>query len=446
MCKDSSITLSKEYVHFESAINSEYMLKRLSEVLPGFFGKSIELKRLVVPRVFVRKDGGIAIQYLAEVYETADKRKRKLYLYGIIFNEDVRRPAWADPANEKIICLNDLQMVMPVFPYDPELSYLSDFYDPGEESPVISYINSLPLFNGGRCKILNCEILSYRFERRCVLKYDLECQDGIERKRLNLIAKLYRPQHVRKAAEKIKFLESNGFSAGGDNRLTVPSILTYDNNSGILFMEFIPATSLHSLINEESFVDGCRAAGQILKKLHELEPGDHDIYTFNDEIEKLKESADLIRKIYPDIYYPVNEALILLRQAKMESLGNCFPACTHRDFYDKQIMYSASRISLLDCDNLAPADPALDYGNFMAHMELRQMQYPKNTDLIINGSRNFKIGYNNSDRDFEIRAKWWQAAALIRLALIYILRPQWQHLSPALLEKTKNILFACRRP
>jgi len=82
----------------------------------------------------------------------------------------------------------------------------------------------------------------------------------------------------------------------------------------------------------------------------------------------------------------------------------------------------------------------------MAHIELRKLQYPRDVDSLNNGSDFFKNGYSIHDIDFEIRVKWWQAAALIRLALVYLLRPQWRHLPLALLEKTHNILEAYRRP
>ncbi len=61
--------------------------------------------------------------------------------------------------------------------------------------------------------------------------------------------------------------------------------------------------------------------------------------------------------------------------------------CTiHRDFYDKQLIVDGDSVALLDFDNLAIGDRAQDYGNFLGHCRLRQLQEPHNSQNINNGA------------------------------------------------------------
>ncbi|VEG25623.1 phosphotransferase family protein [Actinomyces howellii] len=46
------------------------------------------------------------------------------------------------------------------------------------------------------------------------------------------------------------------------------------------------------------------------------------------------------------------------------------PVAAHRDLHDKQLLWDGSRVSLLDLDTAACAEPALDLGNLMAHVDL----------------------------------------------------------------------------
>ena len=109
--------------------------------------------------------------------------------------------------------------------------------------------------------------------------------------------------------------------------------------------------------------------------------------------------------------------------------------CTiHRDFYDKQLIVDGERVALLDFDNLATGDRAQDYGNFLAHCRLRQLQEPHNSQNINNGAMQFAAAVDNIDETFGRRVAWWQAATLLRLGIIYLLRPRWRHIFEPLTE------------
>jgi hypothetical protein len=113
---------------------------------------------------------------------------------------------------------------------------------------------------------------------------------------------------------------------------------------------------------------------------------------------------------------------------------------THRDLYDKQIIYSGNHTAILDCDNAVSADSAVDYANFLAHLTLRKLQFAEFSDNIEKGREAFIDAYDDHSDDFRYRVEWWKAATLLRLIFLYSYRPKWQKLIGDLIIKSNRIL------
>lgn len=109
----------------------------------------------------------------------------------------------------------------------------------------------------------------------------------------------------------------------------------------------------------------------------------------------------------------------------------------HRDLHDGQWLVHRGRACLLDFDLLCRAEPELDPANFLAHLELRRLQYPNDvgaTDVQACGQA-FLDGLGlNGGRDSEARFAFYKATSFARLALVYQLRPSWQGLTADLVE------------
>ncbi|RZU60710.1 phosphotransferase family protein [Zhihengliuella halotolerans] len=102
----------------------------------------------------------------------------------------------------------------------------------------------------------------------------------------------------------------------------------------------------------------------------------------------------------------------------------------HRDLHDEQVLYDPAlgRIGLLDFDTAALAEPALDLGNLLAHLDLRHDQG--------------LIGASARDAAREIllrlagrcgvppaRLAAYEAASRVRLIGVYAFRPRWRGLA-----------------
>ena len=125
----------------------------------------------------------------------------------------------------------------------------------------------------------------------------------------------------------------------------------------------------------------------------------------------------------------------------LESLSASLPrkqiAASHRDLHDGQFLVDGHRLHVIDFDLLCRADTALDAGNLTAHLALRDLQ--RDPESSFSDSRAcgeaFLSGLERRfDNGFGRRLSFYQATTFYRLALLYTLRPRWQHLAPALIK------------
>jgi tRNA A-37 threonylcarbamoyl transferase component Bud32 len=125
----------------------------------------------------------------------------------------------------------------------------------------------------------------------------------------------------------------------------------------------------------------------------------------------------------------------LLRQA--EHLPAARIGLCHRDLHDRQVHLERGEVVLLDFDLLCCADVALDPGNMLAHLRWRAIQGLHGADAA--SARELEAAFlaGLGERDhgpFRTRLAFYTASALLRLALVYRLRPRWSERVTELVE------------
>ena len=426
--------------NFDIAVDSSGMKQRLQSIIERLYGAAARIETLHVSRVFPRKDGGFSIGY--ELNIDADKTKERMILWGHLLGPVQSLPGNSLEPRHDLVIFDDIGLALPVFPSDPKLKYLPEYFGKNEivkrRLKDISFLTSLDF------EIVGCQLLGYRLERRCAIKYVLDMVKNGRRQRLEIAAKILPPKKTRNATDILKKLADNDFTGNSADGLTAPDLLGYDDKRGIIIMEFAPGESLHAIAEEKRFIDSCREAGRILKKLHSTSLEGLPSYRQDDELDSLREKIDIAVNTFPETGRMFADAFAAVAGEKIVDDHPVVPV--HRDFYDKQTLHLPGRTTLLDFDNLVLSDPAVDYGNFMAHLTLRRAQRPERGAVILRGAKSFASGYGIFDTDFEKRAAWWKKTALLRLAFLYYLRPRWKTIALSLLSDNeystegKNIL------
>ncbi|MEZ6020430.1 MAG: hypothetical protein R3F17_10110 [Planctomycetota bacterium] len=161
-----------------------------------------------------------------------------------------------------------------------------------------------------------------------------------------------------------------------------------------------------------------------------------------DEVALLEELA--LRHADAQIALPEgwHAAFADLREQVSDLPPHAWVAC-HRDLHDGQILISGGRPVLLDLDLLCAADPALDAGNLTAHFLLRELQALGGADResVARIARLFLQGLHHSAQaEFATSLRFYQASSLLRLALVYAVRPRWRALAPQLIDLSRQAL------
>jgi hypothetical protein len=100
----------------------------------------------------------------------------------------------------------------------------------------------------------------------------------------------------------------------------------------------------------------------------------------------------------------------------------------HRDLHDRQVHLAGNEVTLLDFDLLCRADVALDPANLCAHLEWRALQGLHGAEPA--GVRALARAFLDAlgrarEPGFGTRFAFYRASTLLRLALVYRLRPRW---------------------
>ena len=92
----------------------------------------------------------------------------------------------------------------------------------------------------------------------------------------------------------------------------------------------------------------------------------------------------------------------------------------HRDFYYDQVFVDGSTLGLLDLDDAAMSEPALDVSNFLAHLRLLALEEPSRCEGIAAAANAFRNRMRSLDPDLDPSLlRVLEAGTLLRLACIH---------------------------
>lgn len=98
---------------------------------------------------------------------------------------------------------------------------------------------------------------------------------------------------------------------------------------------------------------------------------------------------------------------------------------THRDLHDKQLLWDGEHLAVLDMDTVCLADPALDPANLAVHASLRHMQgvwTEEHAGHVASVARAVAGAAGVTDGQWRLA----ELATVVRLAAVYVTRPQWR--------------------
>lgn len=179
-----------------------------------------------------------------------------------------------------------------------------------------------------------------------------------------------------------------------------------------------------------------RLAVRIADALHRFHDSGLDLGRTHDlakELSPLEMRTEAVVAHCPDLdelAWPLHERIEALENWPYR-WRNC---PVHRDFYHDQVLIDEERLAVLDLDDAAMSEPAIDIANFAAHLRLLGFQHPGDSAALARVEAAFVERAVALDPDLDPGLlQFLNAATMLRLAGIHVARANGRDLARRLL-------------
>ena len=207
----------------------------------------------------------------------------------------------------------------------------------------------------------------------------------------------------------------------------------------MLLFEPRAGTALARLIPGPAAVRGVALAGEMLAAMHGDGAALPASHPRRREIETLDRWLGCTFRACPEMAGRLDTARRrLARMGGSTTVGQ--PVPSHRDYHPGQLLVAPEGVSVLDLDTAAMAEPELDAGNFLAHLDLFELERRSVPSAEL--SDVFRTAYERlaGRRLDSQRLLWYRAGAVLRLACVYRFRPRGAVLGTLLTSRCLELL------
>jgi aminoglycoside phosphotransferase (APT) family kinase protein len=265
---------------------------------------------------------------------------------------------------------------------DSLMPFLGQALNPSEMAPRFARaLNGLEA--GDDLRVLDISVMRYKPGRRCVVAYDLAVRHVDGRvKEFAVVGKVRARGADITTHDLQRTLWIGSFGAFADDDILIPEPLGVVRELHMGVQRRVPGEPLTRLLEGPSGLRLARRAAEAIYKLHRVFAPTKRRHAVEDEFRILHERLTAVAKAHP------------LWQARIERLlDGCGrlaarvqrgPRCgIHRDFYPDQLLVNGDRLYLTDLDLYAEGPPALDVGNFAAHVDESSLRHFGDLDRLL---------------------------------------------------------------
>lgn len=305
-----------------------------------------------------------------------------------------------------------------------------------------------------------CEVepVRYRPGSRCVLRYDVITAAGVTR----FYAKAFAGAGAAGSAARVEALA--GLAAAlatatraDDRPALVPPITAVWPGLGVIVTPSAGCSAssvlAHPGLAARARVVLAHRIGALLAGLHAAGAPGVPTRSAGEVLAAVDAACGAARHADPPLARRLDVALERLRAAQPEperlvlSHGGFRFGQVASSFSDAATSAASGRLTLLDLDNAAAADPARDVANALAHLCWRQVRNPGEHRELAEVAEGFRAGYAaGGARLDEASLTWWRALSLAQLAARRYRRLELAHwpFLPAVLTELERLLPAPR--
>jgi thiamine kinase-like enzyme len=293
--------------------------------------------------------------------------------------------------------------------------------------------------------------MRYKPHRRCLVEYEIRAKNSSNIDSHDVIITLFGKAHCKgpdfTTYNLVQDLWGSGFDANSTDLVSVPQPMGIIPEFHMWFqlkVQGLPAIDLltkRSNYNYNNY-DSLNLAAKIAEAIHKVhQRGKKPVvrtHTISDELKILDKRLFQVAEENPQWKFKIKNVLDACHDlaSYIPSPEKTIETSIHRDFYHDQVIVNGDRLYLTDFDNYCMGDPALDVGNFKAHLEeyaLRKNDDEINRILSITGEAFVKrfVELSSSSKRFSVEA--YTALTLARHISISTQLSNRQHSTEALI-------------
>jgi aminoglycoside phosphotransferase (APT) family kinase protein len=243
---------------------------------------------------------------------------------------------------------------------DPEMPQLAAALDARHVLPGLTAALGVEPGTMVRC---DARLVRHKPGRRALIRYAVEAADASG---ATLLGKLRAKGPDRHTPRVHAALRASGLD--GSECVGVPAPRGRIDDLHLWLQDAVPGEPLAAFLVPGGDPAPVARTGAALARLHSAPLASDRRWTLTDEADVLDAALRRAADRMPDAAGTL-AAIARNARARLAALAPV-PACgIHRDFYFDQILVDGARIWLVDLDLYACGDPAIDIGNFLAHLD-----------------------------------------------------------------------------
>lgn len=219
----------------------------------------------------------------------------------------------------------------------------------------------------GQLCVRAVRVVRHKPGRRALIEYDLEPVHSRPGNCLTVLAKVRMKGFDARVHHLVEALWNAGFDSGSSDGISVPEPVGIVPHLRMSIQRKVVGTVASDALSTRESAAVARRAAEVIHKLHRAGAPAFRRHSIDDELSILKQRLSLVADDRP-AWRPRLDALFEACRDLADALPSARTCGIHRDFHPGQLMVNGDRAFLLDLDLYAWGDPALDAGNFLAHI------------------------------------------------------------------------------
>jgi hypothetical protein len=217
--------------------------------------------------------------------------------------------------------------------------------------------------------VLGISVTRYKPGRRCLIVYDIAMQEaGGMVGELAVVGKVRARSADTSTHDLMQRLWAGSFGASSDDGIVIPEPLGIVRDVHMGVQRWVSGESLTGLLEGPSGLRLARRTAEAIHKLHLVSAPARRRHTVDDEIRILGERLASVAQ--DNRHWQARIERLFEGCMRLATRVREGPVCgIHRDFYPDQLLADGDRLYMLDFDLYSEGHPALDIGNFLAHVD-----------------------------------------------------------------------------